>query len=258
MTIKIIVADDEALARNELIYLLEKSQDIEVIGEAATGEEALKLIKQRDPDAVFLDIQMPKLDGLEVALELTRGDKCPIIVFATAYDRHAIKAFEINAIDYLLKPFEEERVKLTIERIREGISRSKEYNLSKTISDLIQKEIGKPKSRVNKIAVQEEDRVFFLDPDEIVYIYREGRDVFIITDKHKYTSKYSLQSLEDKLKDYHFLRTHRAYLVNINRIEQMVPWFNGAFTLIMKDQNHSEVPVSRMFLKELKDTLGFI
>lgn len=258
MTIRILVADDEPLARDELIYLLKKIKDVEIVGEAGNGEEALQKIKESSPDAVFLDIQMPRMDGLTVAGELIKEKNPPMIIFATAFDRHAIKAFEVNAVDYVLKPFEEERVNMTISRIRNGLNRIDPESITRMLTEVLREGAFPPKPRISKIAVQEEDRLFFLDPDDIVYITREGRDVFVQTREHRFASKYSLHVLEEKLKEYPFYRTHRAYLVNLNHVEQMVPWFNGSYTLIMKDNNRSKVPVSRLFVKPLKEVLGII
>lgn len=251
---KILVADDEPLARDELIYLLKKTGYVGMIIEASNGEEALEKIRQTKPDAVFLDIDMPKMDGLTIAKNLLLDKEHPIIVFATAYDSYAIKAFELSATDYVLKPFEEERVKITIERIVKGLNSMSTEKLSRFISEVIKEKNERPK--INKIAVEKEDHVILLDPDEIVYCYREGRQIYIKTIDHTYSSKHSLLAMQEKMASNNFYRTHRAYLVNLNFIDQLVPWFNGAYTLILKDRQRTRVPVSRSYAKNFKDIFG--
>lgn len=258
MTIKILVADDEPLARDELIYLLEKIGGIEIVGQASTGEDTLYKAKQTRPDTIFLDIQIPQMNGLEVAKRICGWPDPPMIVFATAYDEHAIEAFEVNAIDYVLKPFEEDRLLMTIERIK---SRSSAGTLSKPelnnfLTEILKEGSSLTRHKVNKIVVEEGDAFIFLNPEEIIYIARDGRDVLIKTNSREYESKYSLQVLELKLSHYGFLRTHRAFIVNLNYVDQLVPWFNGAFTLMMKDDKKSKIPVSRSYIKSLRDVLG--
>lgn len=278
--IKVFIADDEALARDELSYLLRKFEDIQIIGEATHGGEALQKILSLKPDVAFLDIHMPNLDGLTVAKKLLMEDQNLMIIFATAYDQHAIQAFEVNAVDYLLKPFDEERVLKTVERVRQRLLSPKEKaetinkvshgsskeSFNESLVELLKAITGEdvstsPKqvktAKVSKLAVQTEESVTLIDPKEILYVYRENRDVFIKTTNKVYPTRYTLQVLEDKLNSYPFFRTHRSYLVNLNYVRELVPWFNGAYTLILSDEKRSEVPVSRAFVKALKDTLGF-
>jgi len=267
--ISVVIADDEPLARDELKYLLQQCEDIEIVGEATQGAEALEKILELKPDVAFLDIHMPKLDGLTVARKLLEVDQSLIVVFATAYDQHAIQAFEVNAIDYLLKPFDEERVLKTVERIRQSVRNIKndlqKETLNNSLMGLLEKMAGKSVSavtgqlqgpKISKIAVQGEESVILIDPKDILYAYRENRDVFIKTSNKVYLSKYTLQTLEEKLASYPFFHSHRSYLVNLNFVQELVPWFNGAYTLILNDEKRSEVPVSRAYVKALKDVLG--
>lgn len=254
--IKAIIADDEPLARDELIFLLKQCDDIEIVGEAASGEEVLAQILAVQPDVVFLDIHMPNLDGLSVAHKLLEHNPKQIIVFATAYDQHAIKAFEVNAIDYLLKPFDEERVGKTVERIKQRLNDPNHDAATKLIYEMLGEKVANTKVRISKLAVQCEERVILIDPQKIVYVYRENREVFIKTTSKLYTTKYSLQTLEEKLADYPFFRTHRSYLVNLNFAQELVPWFNGAYTLIMSDEAGSQIPISRIYAKQLRDCLS--
>lgn len=266
--ISVVIADDEPLARDELTYLLKQCEDIEIIGEATQGAEALEKILTLKPDVAFLDIHMPNLDGLTVARKLLEEDQTLMIVFATAYDKHAIQAFEVNAIDYLLKPFDEERVLKTVERIRQGIRHPKNDSqneaLNNSLMELLKKmgretlpaAVGVVQApKISKLAVQGEESVVFIDPRDILYVYRENRDVFIKTSNKVYTTKYTLQALEEKLASYPFFHAHRSYLVNLNFVHELVPWFNGAYTLILNDEKRSKVPVSRAYVKVLKDLL---
>ncbi|NLI91116.1 MAG: response regulator transcription factor [Peptococcaceae bacterium] len=260
MPVRILIADDEPLARDELIYLLTKIGGIEVVGEASTGEDTINKARETCPDTIFLDIQMPKLNGLEVAKIISHWSNPPLIVFATAYDEHAIKAFEVNAIDYVLKPFEEDRVLMTVERIKSRSAQGELFrqDLNLFLTQLLDGNSLLTKNKINKIMVQEGEAFVFLNPEEIVYIAREGRDVFVKTNTCQYESRYTLQDLELKLTKYGFQRTHRAFIVNLNYIDQLVPWFNGAYTLIMKDMKRSKIPVSRSYIKSLRDVLGII
>ncbi|MBC2721950.1 LytTR family transcriptional regulator DNA-binding domain-containing protein [Desulfosporosinus sp.] len=266
--ISAVIADDEPLARDELTYLLKQCADIEIVGEATQGAEALEIIRTLKPDVAFLDIHMPNIDGLSLARKLLEEEQDLMIVFATAYDKHAIQAFEVNAVDYLLKPFDEERVWKTVERIRQRVRNPQKDAQNQTLNDslleLLTKMAGASQStakgqfqavKISKLAVQGEESVVLIDPKDILYVYRENRDVFIKTVERVYLTKHSLQTLEEKLASYSFFRPHRSYLVNLSFVRELVPWFNGAYTLILNDEKSSQVPVSRAYVKALKDVL---
>jgi len=265
--ISAVIADDESLARDELAYLLRQFADIKIIGEATEGREALEKILTLKPDVAFLDIHMPNVDGLAVARKLLEEGQDLMIVFATAYDKHAIQAFEVNAIDYLLKPFDEERVLKTVERIRQRAKKqqnnAKDEMLNNSLRELLKKMAGENVStgvgqqtlKISKLAVQGEESVVLIDPRDILYIYRENRDVFIKTTEKVYLTKLTLQTLEEKLVGFPFFRSHRSYLVNLKFAHELVPWFNGAYTLILNDEKRSKIPVSRAYVKALKDVL---
>ncbi|SFG39244.1 two component transcriptional regulator, LytTR family [Desulfotomaculum arcticum] len=234
---RVVVVDDEAPARDELIYLLNQHSGLEVVGEADDAQCALQVLRKERPDVVFLDIAMPGGDGMEVARQLARLTDPPLVVFATAYHQHALKAFTVNAVDYLLKPFSKERVAETIEKLRRLVNQDQSNNLLR-----------------QKIAVHDNDLIKLLDPSDIVYAGRQGRDVVIKTDNSCYTANHTLQSLEQRLANRRFFRPHHGYLVNVDKIEKIEPAFQG-YQLVMKDNESSRVPVSRSGMKEIRRLL---
>jgi DNA-binding LytR/AlgR family response regulator len=251
---KVIVADDEALARDELIYLLERHADVSIVGEAVNGREILDKIRQLEPDVVFMDIQMPEVGGLAAAKEMIGLEKSPYLVFATAFDCHALEAFALEAVDYLLKPFSPERVDSTVERLRKLLVKPQ------LTLDVLTDALGSLQTQtggcLKRIAVADEDQTLFVDPEQIVYIFREDREVWICMTEGRYRCNYSLHELEEKLKRFSYFRPHRGYLVNLQYVTAITPWFNGAYQLIMKDRAKSVIPVSRSQVKALYDALS--
>jgi two-component system response regulator LytT len=257
----VFIVDDEMPARAELRYLLEQFQDIEVIGEAASGEEALELIPAAEPDVVFLDIHLHDLDGVDVAEQiLSTGETPPIVIFASAYEVHAVRAYETEAIDYIIKPFSEQRIEKTINRIRKLRERTQPKQvepavIEKQIASLLQTVLADHQPK--RIPVEKNGKILLIDPADIVYATVEGRYATIFTDTEQYATSFSLQELESRLPAQQFFRTHRAYVVNLLKTAELVPWFKGAVHLIMQDQRKSEIPVSRNAVKEVKRRLGF-
>lgn len=245
--IKVMIAEDEWLARKELVYLLGQEEEIELMPHASNGKELLELVNEWEPDAIFLDIHMPELDGMQAARLLKNAGQAPLIVFTTAHDDHAVEAFGLNAVDYLLKPYSHERLKESLARIRSKLS---------TISvptPQPNKMLFSSKARNwNKLLITEGEKHVLLDPETILYAEREEKSIHIYTYSNQiYMSKMSLQELENKLGELPFFRPHRSYLVNLNSIDELVPWFNGAFNLILKDEKRTQIPVSREMAKEL-------
>ncbi|MBO8137974.1 MAG: response regulator transcription factor [Desulfotomaculum sp.] len=234
---RVIVVDDEAPARDELIYLLKQHPGVKIVAEAEDAEGAVQACRRERPDVVFLDIHMPGSSGMEAARQLARLNDPPLLVFATAYDQHAVEAFEVNAADYILKPFSEERVEETVEKLRRLLKVKKSGSIMQ-----------------RKIAVNEDGRIQLLDPDDIVYISRQGRDVIIKTKDNNYSVNYTLQHLENRISSENFFKPHRSYLVNVEQIEKIEPWFNG-YQLVMKDDEKSKIPVSRGGMKEIRRLL---
>lgn len=254
MSIRVMVAEDERLAREELVYLLEQEDEIEILPQANNGRELLLYIEQYEPDVIFVDIQMPEISGLQAARMLSSRKNPPMIVFTTAHEDYAVEAFGLNALDYLLKPYDHLRLKETMSRIRSRM-------LSKTNPD----ESLSPKvpngrmhgtaSRFTKLVIDDGSRKILIDPGAILYAERDERSVHIHTTDQKYTTKITLQQLEERLNEYSFFRPHRSYLVNLNMILELVPWFNGAYNVILKDKQRTQIPVSRSSVKDLLDLL---
>lgn len=257
--LKVFIVDDETPARAELRYLLEQFADVQVIGEAASGEEAIELIPELEPDAVFLDIHLHDRDGVDVAQELFDTTvHPPIVIFASAYEIHAVRAFELEAVDYIVKPFSEHRLAKTMSRVRKLLSQrqmSQSVLIEERISSLLQTVLSE--RQPSRIPVEKNGKILLIDPNEIVFATVEGRYATIYTEAEQYTTSFTLQELESRLCDQRFFRTHRAYIVNLARTSELVPWFKGAVHLIMQDRKHTEVPVSRSAVKEVKKRLGF-
>ncbi len=254
--IRTIIVDDELPARNELSFLLKNIEAVEVVGQAEDGIQALKVIKKEKPDLIFLDIQMPGKTGLELAGEIKECQFSPAIVFITAYDEYALDAFEVNAIDYLLKPYEESRLVEVINRIKGLYLNNQEvdYQLSTLLDKL---EDAKKESRINRLAVQtSKERLKLLDYKDIVAIHTKNSKVYAKTSSGEYLLDFNLCELEDKLSSNNFLRVHRSFLVNLDQVREIIPWFKGKYQLVMNEQESLKVPVSRTKVKEIKRIFG--
>lgn len=250
--VKIILADDEKLMAEELrSLLLELYPDLCIVGVAHDGEAALQLVKTYKPDIVFLDIQMPGMTGLEVAEKLMACEDSPAIVFATAYDEHALTAFSLNAIDYILKPYDEfdiERVMKKIEKMLTGTRVKAKASTNRDMS----KTTG-----VRKFSVEKSDRMEIIDSENIELVYAKDRLVYIKTlDGETYRTKLTLQEFEGKLPADRFFRCHRNYIVNVNQIKEIANWFNKGYLLILQKtatEKGLEVPVGRAYAARLKE-----
>jgi two-component system, LytTR family, response regulator LytT len=243
--IRIMIAEDERLAREELTYLLTQENDIELLPSAANGRELLQFVEEHQPDVVFLDIHMPDIEGIQAARMLASRKSCPLIVFSTAHEDYAVEAFDLNAVDYLLKPYDHHRLHETLNRIRarmkpEGTPDGPERAIAQ---------------KIPKLLIDDGNRLVVIDPETIFYAVREERVIEIHTTSQVYTSKMTLQQLEEKLVGYSFFRTHRSYLVNTNYMLELVPWFNGTYNLIINDAKRTQIPVSRSSAKELFNRL---
>lgn len=280
MKIRAIIAEDERLAREELAYLLHQEDDFILCPMALDGLELLRLVNEYQPDVIFLDIQMPHLDGIAVAHRLDRmkinGDSSlPFIIFTTAYENHAVDAFHLGAIDYLLKPYDQNRFKMTISRIRHRLREMRlgyeEINL-KTIQNpytsansIYPQNIGDVEiqpsesghvQKITKILVDNGDKVVVVSPESILYAVRMERFVEIHTVREVLQFRGTLNDLEARLAGWAFFRSHRAYLVNLDVVHEMIPWLNGAYTIVLSDAVQTKIPVSRGAVKELFQLLS--
>ncbi|MEH7479646.1 LytTR family transcriptional regulator DNA-binding domain-containing protein [Neobacillus drentensis] len=247
--LKAFIVDDEPLARDELTYLLKRSKQIEIVGESDSVESTFEKISNLELDVIFLDIQLADESGIEIAALVNKLDHPPLIVFATAFDEYALKAFDLNAVDYILKPFDEKRVLQTIEKLYKLIEYKKQ-----AIPFSIQKN-NFVNERSEKLAITIEEKIVIVNISDILYIgTNEGKTV-IATGNSKYFVSDTLITFERKLQHSSIIRVHRAYLVNVDAIIEIEPWFNSTYNLIMKDGE--KVPVSRTYTKELKQLLGF-
>ena len=252
MSVRALVVDDEQLAREELCFLLESVPEVEVVGQAQNGLEAVALVERLVPELLFLDIQMPGLDGFQVVRELMGRDDVPRFIFVTAYDRYAIKAFEVNAVDYLLKPVDKKR-------LGEAVSRITHEKEGKPITSQLERLLG-ALERTNaqkRLVVKVSDRFMLVDASDVIYAMVEDGVVTIATDRVTGTSNVrTLDELAASLDADVFWRVHRSYIVNLQRIKEVVPWFNRTIQLKMADRNETEIPVSRSHTRRLKEHLN--
>jgi DNA-binding LytR/AlgR family response regulator len=257
--LRVLVVDDEQLAREELCYQLEQAGEIEIVGQAGNGLEALSAVDRLEPDLVFLDIQMPGLGGFEVARRLSdRGDDMPALVFVTAYDQHAIEAFEVNAVDYLLKPVEATRLEQALQRARRRVDAERVGPVG-PLNDQLQrivKMMAGRQVRREQVALKVGERFMLVQAEEIIYASLADESINIVTGQVAGTSNYrTLDDLQARLDPEVFWRVHRSHLVNINKIKEIVPWFSRNYILRMKDPKGTEIPVSRAQTKRLREYL---
>ena len=261
MPLKILVVDDEQLARAELCFQLERLGDLEIIGQAGNGLEAIAAVERQAPDVVFLDIQMPGLGGFEVARRLLeRAQEAPALVFVTAFDQHAIEAFEVNAVDYLLKPVESVRLEQAIERARRRVEAARANPsplppLNDQLEQIVKMMAGRQVRR-EQVAVKVADRFLLVQADDIIFASLADESINIVTGQVAGTSNYrTLDDLQARLDPEVFWRVHRSHLVNIKKVKEIVPWFSRNFILRMNDAKGTEIPVSRSQTKRLREYL---
>ena len=288
MPISAVIVDDEPLARRELQYLLGRVGDVEVVAEASNGIEAVETIRRAAPDVVFLDVQMPGLDGFAVlkklldaqAMRSGEDDTMPEVVFATAFDQYAVRAFEVNAIDYLLKPFEERRVRQAIEKVRVRQQASAPSNAQMNIETVPQasseerlesllkllelQAVGAPqqpgaarassKLRSGKVVVRSGQRLLLVDQGDVSFASIEEGAISVVTAQMEGLANCrTIEELAEQVDPNSFWRAHRSYLVNISHIKEVVPWFKSTYLLRMDDRKHTEIPVARAQIKRLRE-----
>lgn len=251
--IRTIIADDYKVAREELAHLLREAGDFSVVGEAQQGTDVLPLVEKYAPDVVFLDIEMPGKSGIEAAFEIVRDPKAPVIVFVTGHHEYAIKAFEANAVDYVLKPIDFNRFQTTIERVRERLkAQNRNERFNHLEADLAEKGV------VKKIAAhspRQKDRIL-LEPSEIYFFDSKLSESFAHLEKEEYVVNQTLTELLSRLDPKLFAQIHRSYLVNLSKIVKISPLFNGSFEVHLSHPTVKKLPLSRRFAKALKSSLG--
>jgi two-component system LytT family response regulator/two-component system response regulator LytT len=259
-SLRVVVVDDEQLAREELCYQLEQLDGVEIVAQASNGIEAIGAVERHDPDLVFLDIQMPGLGGFEVARRLLEHEEeAPVMVFVTAFDQHAIEAFEVNAVDYLLKPVESGRLEQALLRARRRVEAERPGPAAAPTNDQLEqivKMMAGRQTRRDQVAIRVGERFVLVQADEIIYASLADESINIVTGQVAGTSNYrTLDELQARLDPDVFWRVHRSHLVNINKIKEIVPWFSRNYILRMKDAKNSEIPVSRAQTKRLREYL---
>jgi two-component system LytT family response regulator/two-component system response regulator LytT len=253
-----VVVDDERLAREELVYLLEQRDDVDLVGQAENGGDALEVIEREKPDVVFLDVQMPGLTGFEVARRLLDNGAAVHLVFVTAYDQYALNAFEVNAVDYLLKPVDPARLAQAIERAERRTAADRTATLPLGGDDLarIVEMVAARQNRRQQVALKVGERFLLVGADDIVFASLSDDVVTIATGALSGMSNYrTLDELQDRLDPEVFWRVHRSHIVNINKIKEIVPLFSRNYILKMKDPKSTEIPVSRAQTRRLRDYL---
>jgi two-component system response regulator LytT len=259
MKITALIVDDEQPARDELAFLLKGFPDIELVGQGKNGLEAVSLIRELGPNLVFLDVQMPGLDAFGVIKKLLdKKAPLPFFVFATAYDNYALQAFEVNALDYLLKPIARARLEKAIARARQlaETPASTHQKLDRLVH-MVEERQALQAGKANKLLVKSGGRLYLVDSDEVIYASIEDGVISIVTRELEGQSNFrTVEELQNTLDPQTFWRVHRSYLININRIREVVPWFKSSYQLKMDDRKQTEIPVSRAQTRKLRELLN--
>jgi two-component system LytT family response regulator/two-component system response regulator LytT len=257
--LRVLVVDDERLAREELCFLLSQASGIEIAGQATDGVEALRLTGELKPDVVFLDVQMPGLTGFEVARRLLLLDAPPQLVFVTAFDQYAVDAFGVNAVDYVLKPVDADRLEQTLDRLRQRLPpqpANSQMPLSPADLERVIEAVQARQGRRDQLAMRVGERFILVQAEEVVHASLVDESIIVATTTMSGTSNYrTLDELQTRLDPAMFWRVHRSHLVNITKIKEIVPWFSRNYMLKMKDAKVTEIPVSRSQTKRLREYL---
>jgi len=260
--IKVLIVDDEPLARDKIRGMLKGKEDFEIVGEAGNGKEAVKEIQKLEPDLLFLDVQMPEMDGFHV-LQTIGANRIPMVVFVTAYDRYALQAFEVFALDYLLKPFDRERFEKALVRARTQLDQEKRKDLTQGLQALMEElsrvrqggSLGSPGPKfLERLAIKASGRIFFLRTLDIDYIESEGNYIRVHAGKESHLIREAMSVLETQLDPKKFLRIHRCTIVNVDRIQELQPWFHGEYRVILR--NGVQLTLSRSYREKLREFLG--
>lgn len=247
--IRTVIADDEPRAHKRIEKMLEEYEEFEIIANSSDGKETIKILQKEKPDLVFLDIQMPEFDGFEVLQQLDMNVP-PHIIFVTAYDQFALKAFEVNAIDYLLKPFDKERFDEAVSKIKERFYGNTGLNSRAEIEQLLETIENRQEAGGDRVMVKEDGKIFFLEADEIDRIESAGNYIKIITSDNQYMIRETMTNISSKLDSNRFFRVHRSTIVNIDRVKVIEPWFHGDYQVTM--YNGEKLNMSRNYKRILE------
>jgi two-component system LytT family response regulator len=247
-----MVVDDEPAARERMVSLLQQEQDVEVVGECADGQQAVGAIQAQQPDLVFLDVQMPAFDGFGV-IERVGAEHMPPVVFMTAYDEYALRAFEVHALDYLLKPFGRDRLQQALQHAREHLERRRVGDLGKRLLALVHDLKPEPQ-RLDRLVVKSGGRVFFLRTADIDWVEAAGNYVRLHLTDESHLFRETMVNMEARLDTDRFVRIHRSRIVNTDRIKELQPWFNGEYVVVL--QNGARLTLSRGYREKLQERLG--
>jgi two-component system LytT family response regulator len=250
--IRALIVDDEPLARERIRTLLATERDIEVVGECGDGLSAIAAVESHLPDLVFLDVQMPELDGFGV-LDALSDERMPVVIFVTAHDQYALRAFDVHALDYLLKPFDRERFGKAIERVREHLRHAKTGELDQRLLALLN-DIKEERKTLDRLVIKSAGRVFFLKTDEISWIEAAGNYVRLHVGRESHLLRETMNALEARLDGRQFLRIHRSTIVNIERIKELHPMFRGEYEVVLHDG--ARLTLGRAYRERLQEVLG--
>ena len=249
MKTRVIIVDDEPLARERIRDLLKKEPLFDVIGESRNGLEAISMIREKDPDLVFLDVQMPELDGFGV-LETIGVKNMPQVIFVTAYDQYALRAFEFCALDYLLKPFDRKRFQKSLQRAREHLELKKNGDFTHRLQELLH-EVRPEEKYLDRLIIKSEGRIYFLKTDEIHWIEAAGNYINLHVGKETHLMRETMNGIEKKLDPSQFFRIHRSKIINIEQLKEVKTWFNGEYLIILKD--NTQLTLSRKYRDHFKE-----
>lgn len=243
MALKVLIVDDEFPARQELRCILEEIGNIQVVGECSNGKQALDFIQDHQMDAVFLDIEMPLIDGITVTQKIFEMGDPPKIVFSTGFSEFAVRAFELNATDYVLKPYTQERLELTVARLTKGLKPEQQFST----------EVYNNRMAPARLAVWNEERLILLEPEEEILFFKStNRKTIVYTQKDAIETHLLLKTLEERFVNNGFIRVHKSYIVNYTKVRELLPWFNDTYILKLKGYEGEDIPISRHFLPSFK------
>lgn len=247
-----LVVDDEPLGRERLVTLLSAEPDIEVAGQCRDGEEAVRAILSNSPDLVFLDVQMPGMSGFDV-IDAVGSERMPLVIFVTAYDQHALRAFQVRALDYVLKPFDRERFQEALQRARAQIQRDETGDLGRRLLALV-KDLRRDQPKTDRLVVKSGGRLFFLRADEIDWIEAAGNYVRLHVGNTSHLLRETMNAIEGRLDPEKFFRIHRSRIVNMERIQEMQPWLNGEYAVVLR--TGTRLTLSRGYREKLQERLA--